>query len=110
MGTRLLDMREVNSPKPEGVYPAPAAWNLQKLDIGNGLGNRRVDQQVVSHRLESKQRAQKQQRRARGPGLRTAGGRILDRKSASMRADIPRTPRGATAEDTSPPPECRGPP
>ena len=40
---------------------------------------RRVDDEVVAGRLEPEHRAQEQQRRARRPGLRAAGGRVLHR-------------------------------
>jgi hypothetical protein len=43
------------------------------------LGRAGIDQEMLSDRLQAQHRGQQQQRRAGGPGLGTARGRVLDR-------------------------------
>src|SRR6188472_159409 len=39
------------APSPEGVDPAPSPWDVEQLEVADGSGERRVDQQVLPLRL-----------------------------------------------------------
>ena len=56
----------------------PAAGNVEELYLVYHARHRRIDQQPIPNGLESQQRTEQQQGSSRGPGLRTACGRILD--------------------------------
>src|SRR5947207_3903598 len=74
LGVRPSDLDEAAS---EGVDPAPPPRDVQQLEAAEGVGDGRVDDEVVADGLEPEQGAQQEQGRPRGPGLGAAGRRVL---------------------------------
>src|SRR5438067_1548747 len=64
---------------PERVHPSPPARDVEQLEVADPGGDGRVDDEMVADRLEPEHGPEEQERRARGPGLRTAGGRVQHR-------------------------------
>ena len=63
----------------EGIDPAPATGDVEQLEVADRVRQCRVDDEVVADRLEPEHRPEQEQRRPGRPGLRAAGGRVLDR-------------------------------
>ena len=86
---------DVDPAAAEGVEAAPAARDVEQLEVADARRQRRIDDEVVAERLEAEHRPQQQQRRAGRPGLRAAGRRVLDRVPRQRRGRSRRTPRAA---------------
>ncbi len=72
--------RCIDPPPTEGINAAPTSRDVQQFDPAQHPRQGRIDNKVVTNRLQAKHRAQKQERRPTGPGLRATCGWILHRK------------------------------
>jgi len=72
-------LSHVDAASPEGVDATPAARDFEQLDPSDPHRQHRIDDEVLTDRLEAKHRAEEKQRRSGRPRLRAASGRVLDR-------------------------------
>src|SRR5262245_31906655 len=70
---------DLDPPSPERVDSAPAARDVEQLEMVDPRRERRVDDEVIAHRLEPEHRPQQEKRRASRPRLRAARGWVLHR-------------------------------
>src|ERR1035437_5516931 len=80
LAARQRDLARIHLAPRKGVDAAPATRYVEHLEVAYAQWQRRVDDQMVAGRLEAQHRAQQEQRRPSRPGLRTTGGRVLDRR------------------------------